>query len=308
MNQQHKELPMLAGIAALLRWVEELVNLLSGPLLTVGLGIALVDLLTEGKLLATVPVLLFTWAITQAIGVDSQLVAMWDKAHIALRERRYGALVALIVLGLVLAYVAWVAAQVFALQESEGITTAAALSRLGMDPALWLIQRTALSVFLVCLAGWSRYHAPAPDVAADTEAERARLEAALSLAPLRQQLRAQQLGGLRKVALSAMGKETPPRPPTGGGTPKQAQPAQNDVITPAQERTANVVPMTAPRRRTQTARKVARNRVSVEAKARRAYRPGMSASELARTAHIGKSAASKYARLLAAEESQQAAQ
>lgn len=303
----HAELPLLAGIAGLIRWIEELVNLVSGPLLTVGLGIALVDLLTEGKLLATVPALLFTWAITQAIGVDAQLVAMWDKAHIALRERHYGALVALVVLGLVLAYVAWIAAQVFALQESEGISTSAALARLGMDPALWLIQRTALSVFLVCLAGWSRYHAPAADVAADTEAERTRLEASLQLEPLRQQLRAQQVGGLRQLALSAMGREVPPRPPTGGGTPTQKPARQDTLISPATIAATNVTLLraparSAPRRKRATTRHVARNnRVSVEAKAREAYKPGMTAGELSRAAGIGISAASKWRKVLEAE-------
>ena len=92
------------------------------------------------------------------------------------------------------------------------------------------------------------------------------------------------------------------RPPTGGGTPQQKQPAATGVITPAISPAIsdapNVVRLARPSRR----RPAARNRVSVEARARRAYRPGMSASELARTAHIGKSAASKYRSLFAAEE------
>lgn len=309
-QQQRKELPLLAGIAGLIRWVEELANLVAGPLLTLGLGIALVDLLTEGKLLASVPALLFTWAITQAIGVDAQLVALWDKAHIALSERRYGALVALVVLGLVLAYVAWIAAQVFALQESEGLTTAAALARLGLDSSLWLVQRTALSVFLVCLAGWSRYHAPAADVAAETAAERARLEADLALEPLRQQKRAMQARGLRSVVAAAVGHdETPPRLPTGPGSPSQKPARYDTLISPP----PNVVTMPAPRKRT-TRRKVARGAsarsapISAEGRARRAYKPGMSAGELSRAANIGISAASKWRKVLEAEQSGQAAQ
>jgi len=125
---------MLAGIAGLIRWIEELANLISGPLLTLGLGIALIDLLTDGSLLARLPLLLYAWAISQAVGVDAQLVATWDRARIALREHRYWHLLGLFVLGAVLAYVAWVAAQVFALQESEGVTTNVALSRLDSIP------------------------------------------------------------------------------------------------------------------------------------------------------------------------------
>ena len=129
-------------------------------------------------------------------------------ARAALREGRTWALVGLILLGGVLAYVAWVAAQVFALQESEGVTTGVALARLGMDSAGWLVQRTALSVFLVCLAGWTRYHPPAKDVAAEVEAERARLEADLMLEPLRARLRAQQVRGARGTWDALRGRES----------------------------------------------------------------------------------------------------
>ena len=79
------ELPLLGGLAALLRWLEELANLISGPMLALGLGISLVDLLTDGKLITTIPVLLYAWAISQAVGVDTQLVANWDKARLSLR-------------------------------------------------------------------------------------------------------------------------------------------------------------------------------------------------------------------------------
>lgn len=301
--KRSKELPLLAGIASFIRWVEELANLIAGPLLTLGLGIALVDLLTEGKLLATVPVLLFAWAITQAIGVDAQLVALWDRAHIALREHRYGALVASVVLGLVLAYVAWIAAQVFALQESEGISTSAALARLGMDPAIWLIQRTALSVFLVCLAGWSRYHAPDADVDAETAQERARLEADLTLEPLRQQKRAMQVGGMRSLALSAIGRETPPRPPTGPGTPTR----QVGVRTPAVTGAPNVVEMRpaaqATPRRKRRSQRVARG--SVEALARQHFYPGISVNALQSAAGISRASAQKYHAMLTAEKAVQ---
>ena len=73
MNHHHN-MPLLGGIAGFLRWCESLAVILSGPLLTFGLGVALVDLLTDGQLLATTPWLLFAWAISQAVGVDAQLV------------------------------------------------------------------------------------------------------------------------------------------------------------------------------------------------------------------------------------------
>ena len=75
-NTSHEhELPLLGGISALFRWLESLVTIASGPILTVGLAVALVDLLTDGQLLASQPLLLYVWAFSQALGVDTQLVA-----------------------------------------------------------------------------------------------------------------------------------------------------------------------------------------------------------------------------------------
>src|SRR5690242_20269994 len=62
-SPHEQELPGLAGIGNVIHWIEELVMLLSGPLLTLGLGIALVDLLTGGDLLRALPFLLFGWGV-----------------------------------------------------------------------------------------------------------------------------------------------------------------------------------------------------------------------------------------------------
>ena len=296
-----KQLPLLGPIAGLIRWCESLVMLLSGPLLAIGLGIALIDLITNGGLLRAVPELLFAWGVSQAVGVDSQLIIAWDRCHIALRERQWLAVLGFAVLGCLLGYIGFISAEAFGFQHAFGVSEMQALARLGIDAVGWQFQRAALAVGLVALSGFLRYHPPESDVVADTAAERERLEASLQLEPLRQQLRAQQVGGLRQVALSAIGKEVPPRPPTGPGSPTQKPAREVGVITPATNITPLRPPTQAPsRRKRTTSTRVAR--ASVETKARRHYRPGMSASELARVAHIGKSAASKYARLLSAEQ------
>src|SRR5215471_847226 len=84
------ELPLLAGIAATLRWCEELVVLLSGPLLMAGLGIGLVALLSDGALLVTAPWLVYAWAISQTVGVDGQLVGAWYRVSVAVSRRWWG--------------------------------------------------------------------------------------------------------------------------------------------------------------------------------------------------------------------------
>lgn len=162
---------VLTWISAFLRWLEELAAHVSGPALTIGLGIALVDLLTDGKLLATVPALLFGWAIAQAIGVDGQLVGASAKAGRAWRAGRYWVVAGYLLLVLALGYVAMIASLVFASQQAYGISTSAALSRLGMDATAWLWQRCALAVFLVILSGFLRFeeHAVA---ATESDADR----------------------------------------------------------------------------------------------------------------------------------------
>lgn len=148
---------VLRWISAALGWLEDMIAHLSGPALTAGLGIALVDLLTDGKLLASVPALLFGWAIAQAVGVDGQLVGSAAKAGRAWRSGRYVVAISYGLLIVALAYVAYLASAAFAMQQAYGITTTEALARLGMDPQSWLWQRCALTVFLVILAGVLRH-------------------------------------------------------------------------------------------------------------------------------------------------------
>jgi hypothetical protein len=189
-------------LATCLRWLEELIVIVAGPLLVGGLGISLVDLLSDGRLLATRPFLLYAWAISQAIGLDAQLVGSFAKARQALRARRYWELAGLLVLGGALAWVAWIAAQVFAVSQADGLSTAAALAQLGLDQHSWLVQRAALSVLLVCLSGWTRYHPPSK--AQTLAREKATLEQELALAPLRQRLRTQKANGLAALARSSV--------------------------------------------------------------------------------------------------------
>jgi hypothetical protein len=102
----------------------------AGPILTGGLAIALIDMLTDGKLLADSPTLLFAWAISQAVGLDAQLVDSAAKLGAALRRRAGWAIVGYALLVAPLGYVAFQASNVFAMQQAQGLTTAPALARL----------------------------------------------------------------------------------------------------------------------------------------------------------------------------------
>jgi hypothetical protein len=211
------ELPLLAGIAASLRWCEELVVLLSGPLLMAGLGIGLVALLSDGQLLVTAPWLVYAWAISQTVGVDGQLVGAWYRVSVAVARRRVGVAAAFALLGLLLAYVAYVAALVFATQQTYHLSTAQALARLGMDTTSWLWQRSGVSVLLVCLSGYLRYRAPRQRQRSLEERKRA-IQEQMELDALRQQQRARQargmMGILRGAVQAARGPVDPEAAPT----------------------------------------------------------------------------------------------
>src|SRR5262245_13515744 len=199
MREQH-DLPLIAAIAGAIRWLEELISLLSGPLLSVGLAIALIDLLTGGGLLRAMPELLFAWGICQAVGIDAQLVATWDRCRMAMRSGKWGQVVALTLLGVALGYVGFLSAEAFGFQQAFGLSEAEALQRLGIDAASWQLQRATLAVFLVALSGFTRYHPQKVSVAD----ERERLQHELELEPLRQQARAMKATGMAALARSTL--------------------------------------------------------------------------------------------------------
>jgi hypothetical protein len=206
------ELPLLGWIAGFLRWLEELIVLVSGPLLMAGLGIGLVALLSDGALLLTAPWLLYAWAISQTVGVDGQLVGAWYRVSVAVARRRWGAAFAFVALGALLAYVAYIAALVFATQQTYGLTTAHSLARLGMNSTSWLWQRSGVSVLLVCLSGYLRYRAPRKQTLSLEERKRA-IQEQMELDALKARQRAQQaqgaIGIVRGMAQAARGAPAP---------------------------------------------------------------------------------------------------
>ena len=210
-----RELWALAGIAAVFTWLESLLTILAGPLLTFGLGLALVDLLTDGKLLAAQPALLYVWAVSQAAGLDAQFIGSAAKMARASRQGRPWHVVGFAVLCLALGYVAFLASYVFATQQANGITTAQALSRLHMDTTTWLFQRAGLSVVLVFLSGFLRYVRPAAQAH----------DASVAAIHSQQQLGLARIHKWRSYAQAALAKPAtdaatlPERPPTGPGTP-----------------------------------------------------------------------------------------
>jgi len=184
-TRPHDGFPLLGGLASVIVWLEELVGLLSGPLLTLSLGIAIIDLLSGGRLLLTVPWLLYLWAGAMGVGADAQLISAWYKCRVAAREGRWLAVLGFILLGCALGYVGFLSASAFGFQQAFHLTETEALARLGIDEVAWTLQRAGLAVFLVALSGFNRFHPPAQSV----EDEKATLLRQIELEPLRQRAR-----------------------------------------------------------------------------------------------------------------------
>jgi hypothetical protein len=267
-----QEMPLLGGIAATLRWCESLAALASGPLLSVGLGVALIDLMTGGRLLTTIPWLLWLWGASMAIGLDAQLVGTFDRCRTAMRERRWLAMTGLLILGCVLAYVGFLSASAFGFQQAFGLTEADALGRLGIDGVTWQLQRAALAVGLVALSGFTRERGSPKTV----EDERKALERELTLEPLRQQLRQKKTLGAVSLAKSVFTGRTEEPP-----AEETAEPETTD--TPVRVRGGTPL--------------------SVEEKIRRALtrNPALSGAELARIVGCSKSQALRIRRKLLGE-------
>ena len=212
-----RELWALAGIAAVFTWLESLLTILAGPLLTFGLGLALVDLLTDGKLLAAQPALLYVWAVSQAAGLDAQFIGSAANMARASRQGRGWHVAGYLALCLALGYVAFLGSYTFAAQQATGATITTALGTLSLTPSAWLFIRSMLSVVLVFLSGALRYVRPAAQAH----------DASVAAIHSQQQLGLARIHKWRSYAQAALAREQaaesfPDRPPTGGGTPALA--------------------------------------------------------------------------------------
>jgi hypothetical protein len=271
----NSEMPALGGIAAMLRWLENLAALLSGPLLTVCMGVALTDLLSGGRLLASVPWLLYLWACAQAVGIDAQLVGAWDRCRENIRRRRWLAVAGLVLLGTALMYVGFLSVDAFGMAQAFGLSESEALARLGLDGVTWQTQRAVLAVFLVALSGFTRERGSPKTV----EDERKALERELTLEPLRQRVRREKALGavsLAKTVFTGKAEEPPAE--------QETEPETTDATSePVRQRGGNPL--------------------SVEDKIRRALtrNPALSGAELARIVGCSKSQALRIRRKLVDE-------
>ena len=148
-----------------------------------------------------------------------------------------------------LCYVAWIAAQTFAVQQADHLTTTQALASIGLNHTTWLVQRSALSVALVALSGWFRYHPPSK-VRLSVEEELSEIERQTKIDAARRALREQQVVGAARLGRNLLGatqgrkptEESTPDPlPTGPGSPAASSPDNGSLEESSSETGSKVV-------------------------------------------------------------------
>jgi hypothetical protein len=222
--------PVLAAIARALTWLEDLISLLSGPFLTVGAGIALIALLTDGAVLVTDPWLINAYGISQAVGVDGMLLGSAFLLARAWSQRNVLGVIGNGILVILLGYVVYLGGFIFNFSQTFHVPNAQAFADLNITPTNWLWQRTAVGVFLVILSGLRRYIPKQPVNVAERLAD---LDAQAQIAARERELAAERLAGWRRVAQRALARPVDPppdpTPPDGPSPPGEVdeQPSEN---------------------------------------------------------------------------------
>lgn len=199
---EHDGMPGLAGIAAVMRWLEELIVVLSAPMLIFGMGITLVDLLTDGAATLAVPWLLYAWAISQVLGIEANISGSVYKGKLAYERGAWGVLIFYAILALALMGVAIIAGYAYAFHQSQGVPINETLRDLGIDAASWTMARSVLAVALVAVSALLRFTGKKATAASKAQ----KLRDDLELMPLIQAKREMQLQGVQRLGAQVRGK------------------------------------------------------------------------------------------------------
>lgn len=149
-NGQHVEFESLAHIEYGLQWFENLIHILAPRLLIVGFVLSMVDLLTRGGLLNN-GVMVYAWAIIQAMAIDATLPNMWRLAWLRFDEGRGWAGATLLVVAIALAGVVLAALSIQFLQQSTGANLDTTMARLGINPDMLSYVRSIAVVALAAI-------------------------------------------------------------------------------------------------------------------------------------------------------------
>lgn len=143
-------------------WVttfEDVLHIVSGPFLAAGALIATSFIFTDGAIDRSGAVgttLLIFWSVTQAIGLDFQVLSLGYKSINAARSGKWGVCAFLILLAGVLGFVGVQTHAVFGFVSSNSASIPAAMHAMGIDQRILLWERAGLSFLLTFIAGAMR--------------------------------------------------------------------------------------------------------------------------------------------------------
>ncbi len=143
--------PYIDSIAYWIRWSQELILVLSVPLLTIGLVVGTFDFLSGGTLLHYTAIK-YGWTALQALVLDACFAMYWVKAFMA---KGWGVRIASGFLGLSLGVVAGGINFLQQVSELLHITALDSLLHLGFPPEFLLLLRALLSVILLAIGACS---------------------------------------------------------------------------------------------------------------------------------------------------------
>ena len=154
MNQE--QYPGLKTLSYYIGFLEQLLAILSEPLLIACAALAVVDFVTGGKLL-TLPAIMYIWAGSLAVAVTACFIVTWRRAIYALTLNRYGAALGLVMLGLALGVVDWSAVDVQSLQQTLGLSFSSALAELNLNIILITHLRSGVAIAMAIVVAMSNH-------------------------------------------------------------------------------------------------------------------------------------------------------
>jgi len=152
------EYPGLNGLSYLIGYLEQLLAILSEPLLIGCAALAVVDFITGGRLLQ-LPAIMYVWAGSLAIAVSACFIVTWRRCIRAFTLNYYGAAIGLAVMGICLGLVDWAAVDTQSLMQTMGVSFTSALAQLDLNIILITHLRSAVAIAMAVVVAISNHTA-----------------------------------------------------------------------------------------------------------------------------------------------------
>ena len=150
--------PGLNGLSYYIGYLEQLLAVLSEPLLIGCASLAVIDFITGGGLLS-LPAIMYIWAGSLAIAVSACFIVTWRRAIKAFTLNYYGTAFWLALLGSALGLVDWSAVDVQSLQQTLGVSFISALSALNVNIVVITHIRSAVAIAMAIVVAISNHTA-----------------------------------------------------------------------------------------------------------------------------------------------------